>query len=107
MAVRDDQFEKLSRRLHRIQSLLYVGAAAIVILASLLVYGLHQNSSAISQVHGVQCNRKQQLEHDIKTTENFLRTHPQGIPGVPNKLLLQGLKQNKAQLKTLEPISCS
>ena len=105
--VKEDRFDQLSKRLHRIQSILYAAGAAIVILFAMLVYGISQNKQAIDQGHKAVCGTKQQLERNIKSTENFLQTHPKGIPGVPNKLLLQGLEQDKAQLKALGPVSCS
>ena len=38
--------------------------------------------------------------HKIATTESFLKTHPKGIPGVPVKLLEQGLAADKASLRS-------
>ena len=99
--------EKLCRKVRRIEALLYVFAAGIVILFSLLVYGIHQNQDGLNKIHKVACTQKKQLEQNISGTESFLRNHPKGIPGVPNKLLLRGLQQNKEQLKSLGPVSCS
>lgn len=99
--------DKLSKRINRVQALMYIMGAAIVILFSVLVYGIQQNQQAISQGHAAICNSKSELKNKIQSTEHFLQTNPKGIPGVPNKLLLQGLAQDKAQLKALGPVSCS
>src|SRR3982751_2612904 len=36
----------------------------------------------------------------IKRTEQFLRNHPNGIPGIPAKLLRNGLQSDRLTLKT-------
>lgn len=50
----------------------------------------------------------------IAKTERFLKEHPEGIPGVPVKLLKDGLRDSRASLKNLrstitafEEIDCS
>jgi hypothetical protein len=99
--------DKLAKRIHRLQSLMYVMGAGIVILFSVLVYGISQNQTAVSQSRAAICGAKRELRNKINSTEHFLETHPQGIPGIPNKLLRQGIAQDKAQLKALGPVPCS
>jgi len=51
------------------------------------------------------------LRHDkvvsIRTTVQFLKDHPAGIPGVPNSLLRQGLAQTRAEVEALKDVKCS
>lgn len=98
---------KLEKKADRVEIMLYSLAAAIVIIFSMLIFGLRQNQQAINQSHQAICAEKLTYQQQIKSTKSFLRDHPKGIPGVPNKLLLQGLQETEAQLAALHNISCS
>lgn len=103
----DKQKTPLQKKTDRVEVMLYSLVAAVVILFSMLVFGLHQNSQAIHQGKEAICALKSNDQHQITSTKRFLREHPAGIPGVPNKLLLEGLAQTEAQLAALKNIKCS
>lgn len=97
----------LEREVDRIKVFIYGLAAALVIVFTMLVYGIAQNTKAINQGHTAICQEKSYYHRNIAQTEKFLKQHPGGIPGVPNSLLLQGLHATEAQLHALKDISCS
>lgn len=58
-----------------------------------------QNANALAAL----CAFKDDLERRVKATEEFLREHPGGIPGVPIATLLESLANQKLTIKTLAP----
>lgn len=57
--------------------------------------------------HDALCIVRGRLARDIGRTEKFLRENPQGIPGIPSKLILEGLASDKNDLKSLKGLRCS
>lgn len=60
------------------------------------------------QAHDAACGRKARLRNEITQSKNFLKHHPKGIPsiGITRRLILDGINDSKAELKTLKKVVC-
>lgn len=99
--------DKLFKRVHRIQGFLYLLSAAIVIVASLFAFGIHQDQIAISQSHRSLCIFKHNDQQSLKTAVQFLREHPNGTPDFSKAFILHAISQDRLQLNAFRDISCS
>ena len=58
------------------------------------------------QAHDVLCIFKSKLKRDIRASQDFLREHPEGIPGIPVALIAKSLSDNKRDLRSLKGLKC-
>lgn len=60
------------------------------------------------QAHDVLCGRRVRIGKEIKTSLDFLKRHPKGIPslGLTAKLIRDGIADSRAELKTFKPLKC-
>lgn len=85
----------------------------IVATVSLVVIGLQvrrQNSrieTIALDTHSAFCSFKHDLRQRVDGTDRFLDEHPAGIPGVPNSVLRQSLKNQKLTLLSMSSLDCS
>lgn len=97
--------------------------ALYVVLAVIVGAGFwleHRQSAQGAKAHTALCafredlrGRLKDVQASIRTSEQFLRDHPAGIPGVPVELLRQSIADKKrtarnqaATLKSLDDLTC-
>jgi hypothetical protein len=81
-------------------------AMAAVMTAMLVVVGfqIDKNRSLARQghlAHDALCALNQRNINRIATSKQFLRDHPNGIPGVPVKLIRDGIKSDQSTVDIL------
>lgn len=52
------------------------------------------------------CTFRQDLATRAENTKNFLKDHPEGIPGIPVAVIEQGLTNQEATIKSLAILKC-
>jgi hypothetical protein len=52
------------------------------------------------------CELRYNIERRVQTSEQFLVDHPEGIPGIPKSTIVQGITDQKENLKALTILSC-
>lgn len=67
---------------------------------------ISSNHRAIKQATRALCTERQQYLDAAASTKQFLIDHPRGIPGVPNRLLINGEKNDLARAKALSDVRC-
>ena len=63
-------------------------------------------SERSSQVQAALCAVRQDIQHSVDTTEQFLEDHPEGIPGIPVEILRSQLRERKGTLEALSTLRC-
>lgn len=56
---------------------------------------------------GALCALRGDLERRVQTSKDFLIDHPNGIPGISRKMILQSLANQEATIHALRGLSCS
>jgi hypothetical protein len=81
----------------------------IIGLVTYVAYSSLESSRESSRNHIALCALHENIHRSvlerrvkIQRTEDFLRGHPHGIPGIPAKLFRRGLRDDQATLKTSE-----
>lgn len=57
--------------------------------------------------HDALCIVRRRLARDISRGTKFLKEHPEGIPGIPSKLIVEGITSDRTDLKALRGLHCS
>lgn len=58
------------------------------------------------QAHDALCVFKQDLQRRASSSAEFLRTHPNGIAGIPAKVLQQSLANQVSTIRSLDRLRC-
>lgn len=84
---------------------------ALAVGAIVVVLGqnkqLHRDASVALQTHQGVCVYRQTLEAQVRQTDEFLASHPNGIPGISAATLRRGEATQRAAISALSNINCS
>lgn len=75
---------------------LYVGMVAA---GGWVYWNAAQNKNALCALRG-------DLEMRVATSEAFLREHPDGVPGIPTKTIVDGIVNQRRTITALAGLSC-
>lgn len=81
----------------------------IIIFTAVVIWILHDQRNTINKIKTAQtalCVMRGDLEQRIHGANEFLRTHPKGIPGIPASLIRDNVVQQQRTLKSLAPLDC-
>lgn len=56
--------------------------------------------------HAALCTFKTDLQKRVTQSRDFLAKHPNGIPGIPASVIVQGLRNQQATVDSLENLNC-
>jgi hypothetical protein len=92
-------------------TVLYIALAVVVVYVFLNARHTTNNLRAISQrnataVAGL-CALKLDLAVRVASSEEFLRQHPEGIPGVPVSVIRSGIVNQRHTLDALAVVKCA
>lgn len=86
---------------------------AFLIVLAISIFGLYQlrvqndrTQKAAEQSARALCNIRNTYAQSIRSTREFLKDHPKGIPGIPNSVLLKGIADNQKRIKALSDVDC-
>ena len=99
--------ERMADRQKRIEAILFVLAAALVISFSVVVYGIAQNQKAIDTGKRAICTQKHQAEKGVKTAKKFLLDHPNGTADFSRAFIENAIRQSQQQIDAYKDINCS
>lgn len=98
---------------NKVKAGFFILSAAVIIIASMLFYGIAKNSTSASEAHQALCGLKSGYETNLRDSQKYLRNHPNGAPGLgfTAKQVKQQVEQNitriEIQLKSLRKVKCS
>lgn len=92
------------RRLIRRQAYAIVALALVVVVA--VVYFYWTLSSETDRTRSSLCTFLVDLEQRVQSSDDFLKDHPDGIPGVPAATLRASLKNQRATIASLAGLDC-
>lgn len=52
------------------------------------------------------CALRGDLKHRVVQSQNFLKENPHGSPGIPEKFVRDGIKNQKQTIRALKPLDC-
>jgi hypothetical protein len=94
-----DGYDRLRRITYR--ALIFF-AITFVVTTWLVVHLIGQNS----QANAALCTFRGDLEHRVTATENYLREHPEGFPGVSAATLQSSLNGQRRTVRALGSLDC-
>ena len=68
--------------------------------------GAHTRVTICERINSVKKILRDEHEKRLERSEAFLRTHPNGIPGIPRSLILQGIQDEKTIIRAVQPDHC-
>lgn len=84
----------------------------VVATVSMVAIGIqvHRQNNQIKTValdtHSALCTFKGDLKRRVTDTEQFLKEHPEGIPGVPTATIRRSLDGQRATIRSLASLNC-
>lgn len=91
-----DQLQRSLRKLAIATVLLYVG----LIAGGIKVYLDAKNTN------DALCTFRQDLIVRVLSSTDFLKKHPKGIPGIPPKIILEGISNQQKTITALKDLNC-
>lgn len=86
---------------------------AFVAMGVVLTSEAHKLSAVVNRVAIVSqqnsralCLRKADEQRTVRQSRAYLRTHPNGAPGIPKSLIERSIKQAQVALKSLVDVQC-
>lgn len=93
---------------------LVVIAATLVATAGVLGFLIRANARRGDEIRqqaamtaGALCSLRSDLEQRVRSTEDFLRDHPRGIPGIPVATLKTSLDGQRRTVNALGSLDCT
>lgn len=94
---------------------LVVGTVALwVLIVVLAIGGLLVGKQEVTQIKHDEalalralCTERGNYDQSIRATKAFLKTHPNGIPGISRAVLEQGLRSAEQARAALNDVNCS
>lgn len=108
---RHGSLQAIYRTLHN----LVVGTVALWVLVVVFsIGGLLVGKKEVTQIRRDEllalralCTERNSFDQSIRATEDFLKTHPNGIPGISRAVILRGLHQTEQARRALADIHCT
>lgn len=109
-----DELHRTLRRLTAATIVLYVGLAVslavAVVLSSRDRGELHRQEAKTRleevKTTGALCTLRHDLEKRAESSEQFLRDHPHGIPGIPAGVLRTSIANQRSTIRALATLRC-
>jgi hypothetical protein len=76
--------------------------ALVALLCVVAVVGFLANQQATDSL----CALRADLQTRVATSKQFLKEHPNGIPGIPAKTFRDGIKNQERTIRALSGLSC-
>ena len=76
--------------------------ASLVLIFGTVGYVFHESART---THAL-CALRGDLENRITASTKYLQEHPEGIPGVPVKVIRDGIQNQKRTVRALRSLSC-
>lgn len=82
--------------------------AAVVIAGGLVVGGylLASRTSENNQTTRALCALRDDIKRRVKTSQEYLADHPNGAPGIPAKLVRDGIQNQQRTVEALHDLKC-
>lgn len=77
----------------------------VILFVALLGMGVYVYSVTRNNTRAL-CAIKLDATRRVSETQEFLKEHPEGIPGLEPEILKRGIDTAKAQVKALSDVSC-
>src|SRR5438128_2048335 len=82
----------------------------VVFVAALALGSLYLKMQTLSregrQAHAAICTLRSDLERRTQDSRDFLKQHPDGIPGIPASLIRNSIKNQQQTIDALRAASC-
>lgn len=83
-------------------------AAALVVIFSMVAYGIAKVDQTANQAHQALCTIRSAYEQSEQSSIKYLKKHPNGAPalGISAKQIEQSIKKAKTEVAQLKGLSC-
>jgi hypothetical protein len=88
----------------------YLAVVGYLILTLAIAFSLYRVSGLASQgeeAHQGLCVLRADLENRVQTSRDFLKEHPEGIPGIPVATIRQSIDNQQKTIDALEVLDCA
>lgn len=87
------------------RSLRWLVAATVVLWLVVVAFGAASYVVA-ARTHDALCTLRADLEQRVDSSRDFLKTHPDGIPGIPRATFDQGIANQERTIDALHELGC-
>lgn len=87
------------------KTLLSLVIATVIFYASFIGAGAYVYLQS-NTTHQALCALRSNRQQNVRASQRFLLTHPKGIPGIPRKLIFQGMERERETIHSLDNLRC-
>lgn len=97
---------KMPRLLYVVVALIAIGLVVNSVLVWVALSQISDQSNANATSTKALCVLRDDLQRRVKSSTDFLATHPNGIPGIPAKTIRDGLANQQRTITSLRSLKC-
>lgn len=80
--------------------------AVLTLLMVLAIVQAHFASTSSAEIHGALCALRKDVTVRVRISRDFLRDHPEGVPGIPAGAIKVSLAGQERTVRALDGLSC-